>query len=140
MVITKQRSLDFLLFIELLQGIRLTGGSTPNQGYLEVETDGGWGKICATYWTKKESRIACNMLGMDGNASPWSPPVTKEMPIILFLKSCHGNETSLAGCKDVHVGKQSCHSFIVRGVSCGSPKGKYRSLVRTVHVITSVHE
>lgn len=113
------------LFIEKLQGIRLTGGWTPNQGYVEVKIDGKWAKISATHWTTKESRIACKMLGMTGKASPWAPSVIAELPTMMHLENCHGNETSLVECKHPVSKQQNSSTFYIRGVSCGHPTGKY---------------
>jgi hypothetical protein len=110
----------------MLKDIRLSNGSTLNQGYLEVLIDGRWGKVCTNDWTIKESTVACNMLNMRGKASPWSPPMISELPTILYLESCNGSETSFKDCKNVYVRQENCSTFFIRGVSCGYPSGKYK--------------
>ena len=46
--------------------IRLIGGSTPNQGKLEVCMNSAWGSVCDSVgvFTRDEAKIACRQLGI----------------------------------------------------------------------------
>ena len=109
----------------MIQDIRLMGGSTPNQGYVELNIGGKWSKIHAENWTTREARVTCKMLGMTGKASPWPPPIIGELPVSVYLENCHGDETSLAHCKYLGALVQNSSTFYIRGVVCGLPSGKY---------------
>ena len=43
--------------------LRLTGGSTVNQGRVEVCMNETWGTICSTNWGQTEANVACRQLG-----------------------------------------------------------------------------
>ncbi|XP_033095398.1 protein bark beetle-like [Anneissia japonica] len=55
---------------ETIQLIRLSGGSNPWEGILEVSIDGQWGSVCyySNYhsWNSVAARIACRQLGYTG--------------------------------------------------------------------------
>ena len=51
--------------------VRLVGGSTFNQGRLEVCINNAWGSVCDSVgvFTRDEAKVACRQLGiLQGNA------------------------------------------------------------------------
>lgn len=46
--------------------LRLTNGSTPCSGRLEVFRNGEWGKLCAHNWGAKERNVVCQELNCGG--------------------------------------------------------------------------
>ena len=46
--------------------VRLTGGSTFNQGRLEVCVNSAWGSVCDSkgVFTRAEAEVACRQLGI----------------------------------------------------------------------------
>ena len=43
--------------------VRLTGGTTSNQGLVEVYCNGQWGTVCDDSFGKNESNTVCRQLG-----------------------------------------------------------------------------
>ena len=43
--------------------IRLIGGSTGNEGRLEVCINEMWGTVCSQRWGASDTRVACKQLG-----------------------------------------------------------------------------
>ena len=46
--------------------VRLEGGSTPNEGRVEIYYNGQWGTVCDDSWTQTEADIVCRELGFTG--------------------------------------------------------------------------
>ena len=45
--------------------VRLTGGSDPSIGNVEVLYNGVWGAVCSTGWNDNAGRVVCAQLGYD---------------------------------------------------------------------------
>ena len=44
-------------------GVRLVGGSSPNEGNVEVFYNGEWGPVCGESWDIQDADIACRQIG-----------------------------------------------------------------------------
>ncbi|XP_043272593.1 uncharacterized protein [Venturia canescens] len=92
------------------QTLRLRGGSSPREGYLEVQgAHPGWGVVCDSRngWTLKEAHVVCRQLGYTRGAEmAWQGRVQKDKFEPLWVASnqvnCNGNETLFQTCKFVH--------------------------------------
>ena len=58
--------------------IRLTGGTSPSEGRLEVRVDGVWGTVCNSdlSFGQTEADIACRQLQGLGQASSYGSYIT----------------------------------------------------------------
>ena len=45
--------------------LRLTGGSTPYEGCVELCFNNSWGNICGDSWSAAEAVVVCRQLGFD---------------------------------------------------------------------------
>ena len=44
--------------------IRLQGGTTTNQGRVEICNNNIWGTVCDDFWDRTDARVACRQLGL----------------------------------------------------------------------------
>ncbi len=44
--------------------MRLVGGSSANEGTVEVKYDGEWGSVCDDGWSDNNAKVVCDMLGL----------------------------------------------------------------------------
>ena len=100
--------------------VRLTGGSEPRRGILEIFVNGQWGTVCDDSFGKIEADAACKQLGY-GNSDSYSSRQsgTSSAPIWMDDVYCIPRATSrLADCQTtssnypftsgLHWGKHNC--------------------------------
>ncbi|XP_069126611.1 scavenger receptor cysteine-rich domain superfamily protein-like isoform X2 [Argopecten irradians] len=80
--------------------VRLTGGSEPNIGQVEVYYSGYWGTICDWRdWDDTDANVTCRMLGYSTGVSRFSRSYGKlTEPVWMGGVDCYGTEESLADC------------------------------------------
>ncbi|XP_057337127.1 uncharacterized protein LOC130675448 isoform X3 [Microplitis mediator] len=106
------------------QILRLRGGSSNRDGYVEVQgIEPGWGLICDTKfgWTLKEANLVCRQLGFTrGAETAWQGRTKKDDTpewVAATSVQCQGNETNFQTCKFTHGSECSIERDAV-GVSC----------------------
>ncbi|XP_055896643.1 deleted in malignant brain tumors 1 protein-like isoform X1 [Biomphalaria glabrata] len=102
--------------------IRLSGGGHENEGAVEINYNGIWGKVCDDGWSNEDAQVVCHMLGYQAHGSTAvhgsrfasSPNV----PFILDDVRCSGNEQNLLECYHTPWGQHNCGDGEVAGVIC----------------------
>ena len=111
--------------------MRLAGGSSYDEGRLEVNYNGEWGTVCDDGWDDTDAGVVCRQLGFgssgtaiglagfgQGSGSIWLDSVT-----------CTGNESTLASCGHLGVNvTRSCDHSKDAGVRCSDGQGIYTTV------------
>ena len=106
--------------------IRLVGGSSYNEGRVEVYYNGEWGTVCDDGWDDTDAGVVCRQLGFGspGTAIGSAGFGQGSGPILLDDISCNGSESILARCS--HLGikvTRSCNHSQDAGVRCNGLQG-----------------
>ena len=107
--------------------LRLVGGSSYNEGRVEVNFNGTWGTVCDDGWSTYDARVVCRQLGFgsSGTAIGSAGFGQGSGPILLDNVTCTGGELTLAKCRHLGVGiVRSCNHYEDAGVRC-SLRGYY---------------
>ncbi|XP_062569409.1 deleted in malignant brain tumors 1 protein-like [Saccostrea cucullata] len=99
--------------------IRLSNGTSVNEGILEVLINGKWGAVCDSNWNQNDAKVACRSLGYYGGGFPVEANVFEEGNEQIWLSgmNCDGNENSLVECSPLVVSTRRCSDRNV-GVVC----------------------
>ena len=102
--------------------IRLVGGSTVNEGRVEVNHNGVWGTVCDDSWDITDANVVCRQLGYSGAIAARSLAYfgSGSGPIYYDNVACTGNETRLADCSHRGIGVHDCVHVEDAGVVCGN--------------------
>lgn len=68
------------------------------EGVVEVKFKEGWGHICNTGWTIKNSRVVCGMMGFPSQRSVGKKPSSLKSAYRIHSVACTGNEAHLSAC------------------------------------------
>ena len=120
--------------------IRLVGGSSYNEGRVEILYNGVWGTICSDGWSRDNAIVVCRSVGFSGantfyvTSSQYGPGVG---PIWLDNVMCDGSEQTLARCshRGVNITNSCTHAKDV-GVNCSGLESKHNyTCIRTyIHI------
>ncbi|XP_071095020.1 uncharacterized protein [Haliotis cracherodii] len=105
--------------------VRLVGGSTANQGRVEVYAFGSWGTVCDTTWDVKDAAVICSMLGYSDFTSGGSIQRQAAFgegtgPIWLNNLTCLGSEATITQCPLGGWRADDCGHNHDAGVTCSS--------------------
>ena len=108
----------YCLFIGLL--VRLVGGSSYNEGRVEVNYNGEWGTVCDDGWSYNDARVVCRQLGFRSGTAIGSAGFGQGSgPILLDDVTCTGSESTLDKCNHLGFGvTRSCTHSEDAGVIC----------------------
>ena len=62
--------------------IRLVGGTSASEGYVEMYLNGEWGRVCSDSMSSDEADVICRQLGYDSAVS-YTPKYVYFMIILL---------------------------------------------------------
>ena len=98
--------------------MRLVGGSSHNEGLVEVYYSGRWGTLCHNEWNDQLASLVCTQLGLSssGSSADFAPGMGS---ISLGDIICLENETILAQCGHYGIGIiVNCNHSKDVGVKC----------------------
>lgn len=103
--------------------IRLVGGSSPNEGRVEVCLNNNWGTVCDDFWNTPDATVVCRQLGYSTTgaiATSLSFFGQGTDPIVLDDVMCTGTETTLLSCP--YTPTHNCIHLEDAGVRCQNCK------------------
>ena len=105
--------------------VRLEGGNTPNEGFIEIKgSNGTWGGICDDYWGQPDADVVCRMLGYHSAETVYThstPFGHGTGSFVLDDVGCVGTETSVFDCPARrNCGKCGCSNLEWAGVKCNT--------------------
>ena len=101
--------------------VRLVGGSSYNEGRVEVNYNGEWGTVCDDGWSFFDAIVVCRQLGLGSLGISYDGAFFGQGsgPIWLDNVLCTGNESTLASCGHLGVNiKRFCDHCEDAGVRC----------------------
>ena len=102
------------------------GGSSYNEGRVEVYFNGEWGTVCDDGWDDTDAGVVCRQLGFGSSGTAIGSASFGEGsgPILLDSVSCHGSELILALCSHLGINvTRSCSHAEDAGVRCNGLQG-----------------
>ena len=108
--------------------LRLVGGSSDNEGRVEVYYNGEWGTVCDDDWDDTDAGVVCRQLGFgsSGTAIGSGSFGQGSGSILLDSISCIGDEPILARCAHLGINvTRSCNHSKDAGVRCSGVLGSY---------------
>ena len=104
------------------------GGSSYNEGRVEVYYNGEWGTVCDNRWNHFDAGVVCRQLGFGSYGSSYANAYFGQGsgPIWLDGVRCTGSESTLASCGHLGVGvtiTRNCSHSEDAGVWCHGTQG-----------------
>ena len=102
------------------------GGSSYNEGRVEVNYNGEWGTVCDDGWDNTDAGVVCRQLGfgLSGTAIRSAGFGQGSGSILLSNIKCTGNESTLTRCGHLGINiTGSCSHAQDAGVKCSELKG-----------------
>ncbi|XP_078665719.1 neurotrypsin-like [Branchiostoma floridae x Branchiostoma belcheri] len=102
-------------------GIRLVGGSSPNEGRVEVfHNNGQWGTVCDDEWGLKDAHVVCRQLGYPSATEARTSAAFGQGSGKIWLDNvaCRGNEKTITDCRHNGWGSEDCGHSEDAGVVC----------------------
>ena len=115
-----------ILFID--GKLRLIGGSSYNEGRVEVFYNGEWGTVCDDGWSSTDAGVVCRQLGFGSSGRAYYRAYFGQGsgPIWLDYVTCIGNETMISYCGHLGINvTRSCSHPEDAGVRCYGTQGMY---------------
>ena len=106
--------------------LRLVGGSSYNEGRVEVYYNGEWGTVCDNEWDDTDAGVVCRQLGFgsSGIAIRSAGFGQGSGPIWLDGIKCTGNESIVSSCGHLGINvTRSCSHSKDAGVRCSGLGG-----------------
>ena len=123
--------------------VRLIGGSSHNEGRVEVNYNGEWGTVCDDGWDNTDAGIVCRQLGFGSSGTAIGSAGFGQGSGSIWLDSviCTGSESILASCGHLGVGvTKICSHEEDAGVRCSGTQGMhvlYHNVI-TINFLTGI--
>ncbi|XP_071842148.1 uncharacterized protein [Apostichopus japonicus] len=100
--------------------VRLLGGTSPQEGRVEVFVDDEWGAVCDDEWDLNDAQVVCRQLGFPGALSAVTNAHfgRSQDPVNLDDVDCNGDESNLLECVYTARDKENCGIAEGAGVVC----------------------
>ncbi|KAM9020365.1 antigen WC1.1-like [Ara ararauna] len=117
-----------LLCIQVSLGVdemRLSNGTGPCSGRVEIKHEEQWGTVCDGDWTMKDAEVVCKQLQCGSAVQALNEAVFGQGsgPTWLYGVVCRGNESTLWNCSHAGWGVFSCPHTFDTGVVCSGFSG-----------------
>ncbi|NWX42009.1 C163A protein, partial [Steatornis caripensis] len=105
--------------------LRLSNGTGPCTGRVEVKHEEQWGTVCDGDWTIKDAEVVCKQLqcGSAVQALNRAPFGEGSGPTWLYRVDCRGDESTLWNCSHTGWGAFTCPHYFDTGVICSGFSG-----------------
>ncbi|NXN24280.1 C163A protein, partial [Nycticryphes semicollaris] len=105
--------------------LRLSNGTVPCSGRVEVKHKEKWGTVCDGDWTIEDAEVVCKQLqcGSAVQALNRAPFGEGSGPTWLYRVDCRGDESALWNCSHTGWGAFSCPHYFDTGVICSGFSG-----------------
>ncbi|XP_010121835.1 PREDICTED: scavenger receptor cysteine-rich type 1 protein M130-like, partial [Chlamydotis macqueenii] len=119
--------LQFRITLSGADELRLSNGTGPCSGRVEVKHEEQWGTVCDGDWTMEDAEVVCKQLqcGSAVQALNRAPFGEGSGPTWLYRVDCRGDESALWNCSHIGWGAFTCPHYFDTGVIC-SGYGGYR--------------
>ncbi|NWU08712.1 C163A protein, partial [Cephalopterus ornatus] len=105
--------------------LRLSNGTGPCSGRVEVKHEERWGTVCDGDWTIEDAEVVCKQLhcGSAVQALNRAPFGEGTGPTWLYRVDCRGDESALWNCTHTGWGSFTCPHYFDTGVICSGFSG-----------------
>ena len=121
--------------------VRLVGGSSYNEGRVEVNYNGEWNTVCDDGWDATDAGVVCRQLGFGSSGTAIGSAGFGQGSGSVWLDNvmCTGNESTLTSCGHLGINiTRSCSHSEDAGVRCDGGQGK-RSYISNSTFYTSLY-
>ncbi|XP_071480452.1 scavenger receptor cysteine-rich domain-containing group B protein-like [Diadema antillarum] len=115
------------------KGVRLIGGSIPQEGSVQVYSGDRWGTVCDDGWGLQEATVVCRQLGYTAATAAKSNAhfgENHDVDILLDDVTCSGEEADLYHCAHRRWGQHDCKHSEDAGVVCADDSTSVVGAVR----------
>ncbi|XP_038074969.1 scavenger receptor cysteine-rich domain superfamily protein-like [Patiria miniata] len=123
----------------ILDTVRLEGGSSPNEGRVEVYENGAWGTVCDDGWDLTDANVVCRELGYERATEALGGAAFGQgegLKIRSFL-ICDGTEETVLGCRHSTLNAHHCLHNEGAGVRCDPCSSGYCANGGTCTILTA---
>jgi len=111
--------------------VRLVGGSSHNEGRVEINYNGEWGTVCDDGWDDTDASVVCNQLGFGSSGTAIGSAGFGQGSGQIWIDNvdCAGSESTLASCGHLGVGiARNCSHSKDAGVRCDGMQGMLKGM------------